>query len=181
MLLFTFPFGSAPSELILINGNFIHSLVIVVVQLLSYIRLFVTPWISACQAPLSSVISQSLLKFMSIELVVLYNQLMLCHPLFLWLPIFLSIRVYSSELTLHIRWPKHWCFSISPSNEYSGLISFRVTGLISLLPKGLSRAFSRTTIQKHQFFGTQPFLWSNSHIQQNYQKKHSFDYMDLGR
>ena len=102
MLLFTFPFGSAPSEVILINGNFIHSLVIVVVQLLSYIRLFVTPWISACQAPLSSIISQSLLKFMSIELVVLFNDLMLCCPLLPLLSILPSIRVFSKELALRI-------------------------------------------------------------------------------
>ena len=72
---------------------------------------------------------------------------------------------FSNELALHIRWPKYWSFnfSISPSNEYSGLISFRIDCLI-LLSKGLSRVFSNTTVQKHQFFGAQPSLWSNSHI-----------------
>ena len=72
----------------------------------------------------------------------------------------------SFPVTLHIRWPKYWSFSfsISPSNEYSGLISFRLTGLISLLSKGLSRVFSNITVWRHQFFGIQPSLWTNSHI-----------------
>ena len=74
--------------------------------------------------------------------------------------------IFSNELAVCFRWPKYWnlSFNISPSNELSGLISFRVDWLISLLSKGLSRVFSSTTIQKHQFFGTQPSLWSNSHI-----------------
>ena len=95
------------------------------------------------------------------------NHLILCHPLLLLPSIFPSIRVFSNELALSTRWPKNWSFSfsISPSNEYSALISFELTGLISLLSKRLSRVFSSTTIQKHQFFGTQPSLWSNSHIQ----------------
>ena len=95
---------------------------------LSRIRLFVTPWIVAHQAPLSSTISQSLLKFMSIELVMQFNHLILCHPLLLLPPIFPSIRVFSNELALCIKYPKYWCFSFSiyPSNEYSGLISFRI-------------------------------------------------------
>ena len=90
---------------------------------------FVTPWIAAwCQAPLPSIISQSLFKFMSIESVMLSNHLILCHPLFLLPSIFPSIRVFSDESALCIRWPKYWCFSlnISPFNEYSGLISFRI-------------------------------------------------------
>ena len=87
-----------------LNLKNILMITVVVVQLLSHDQLFATPWTAACQAPLFFTISQSLLKLMSIELVVLYNQLMLCHPLFLWLPIFLSFRVYSSELALHIRW-----------------------------------------------------------------------------
>ena len=76
------------------------------------------------------------------------------------------IRVFSNESALFIRWPKDWSFSfsISPSNEYSGLISFKIYVLISLQSKGLSRVFSSTTVQKHQFFGTQLSLWSNSHI-----------------
>jgi len=97
------------------------------VQLLSRVQLFVTPWTAACGASLSITISQSLLKFMSIELVLPSNYLILCSPL---LPpsIFPSIRVFSNESVLHIRWPKYWSlsFSISPFNEYSGLISFRI-------------------------------------------------------
>ena len=125
-----------------------------------------TPWTAARQAPLFSTVSQSLLKFMSIELVMLSNDLILCYPLLLLPSIFPSIRVFSNELALHIRWPKYWSFSfsISPSSEYSGLISFRIVGLIFLLSKGLSRVFPNTTVRKHQFFGTQPSLWSNSHI-----------------
>ena len=77
--------------------------------------------------------------------------------------IFPSIRVFSNELAFHIRWPSYWSFSISPSNEYSGWFPLGLTGLI-LPSKGLSRVFSSTTVQKHQFFGTKPSLWSNSHI-----------------
>ena len=101
---------------------------VVVVQLLSRIQLFASPWTTACQAPLSTAISWSLLSFMSIESVMLSNHLTLCH-LLLFLPsIFASIRVFSSELALHIKWPEYWSFSfsISPSNEYSGLIPFRI-------------------------------------------------------
>ena len=90
----------------------------------------------------------------------------LCHPLLFLPSIFPSIRVFSNESTLCIKWPKYWSFSfsISPSNEYSGLISFRINWFDLLVSKGLSRIFSNTTLQKHQFFGTQPSLWSNSHI-----------------
>ena len=93
------------------------------------------------------------------------NHLILCHPLLLLPSIFLSIRVFSNESALRIRWPKHWSFSfrISPSNEYSGLISFRLAGQISLQSKGLSRVFSNTTVQKHQFFSVQLSLQSNLH------------------
>ena len=87
------------------------------------------PWTTACQASLSFTISQSLLKFMSIESVMLSNHLILCHhPLFLLPSIFPSSRVFSNELVVRIRWPKYWSFSFSfnPSNEYSGLISFRI-------------------------------------------------------
>ena len=87
----------------------------------------------------------------------------LCRPLLLP-SIFPSIRVFSNESVLCIRWPKYWSFSISSSNEYSGL-TLGLTGLISLQSKGLSRVFSNTTVQKHQFLGAQPSLWSNSHIQ----------------
>ena len=127
------------------------------VQSFSCVRLFATPWTAARQASLSITSSRSLLKLMSIESVMPSNHLILCCPL-LFLPlIFPSIRVFSNELVLHIRWPKYWSFSfsISPSNEHSGLISFRLTGWISLQSKGLSRVFSNTAVQKHQFFGIQ--------------------------
>ena len=100
------------------------------VQSLSHVRLFATPWTAGCQASLSITNPQSLLKLMSIESVMPSNHLILCHPL---LPpsIFHSIRVFSNESVLHIKWPKYWSFSfsISPSNEYSGLISFRIDWL----------------------------------------------------
>ena len=105
---------------------------------------------------LSNTNSQSLLKLMSIEPVMPSNHLILHHPLLLP-SIFPSIRVFSNESVLRIRWPKYWSFSfnISLSNEYSGLISFGWTGWISLQSKGLLRVFSNITVQKHQFFGAQ--------------------------
>ena len=101
---------------------------IVVVQSLSHARLFATPWTAAHQVPLSFTISRSLLKLMSIEMVMPSTRLVLCRPLLIQLSIFPSIRVFSNESTLHIRWPKYWSFSFSsnPSNEYSGMISFRI-------------------------------------------------------
>ena len=98
------------------------------VQSLSCVRLFVNPWTAARQASLSIINSQSLLKLMSIELVMPSNHLILCHPLLLLPLIFLNIRVFSNESALHIRWPKYWSFSfnISFSNEYSGQIFFRM-------------------------------------------------------
>ena len=98
----------------------------VVVQSLSRGQLFATPWTAARQASLSFTISQSLLKLTSIESVMPSNGLILCCPLTLLPSIFPSIRVFSKESALHNRWPKYWSFSISPSNEYSGLISFRI-------------------------------------------------------
>ena len=108
------------------------------VQLLSHVRLFVTPWTAACQASLSITNSQSLLKLMSIESVMPSNHLILCRPLLLPPSIFPSIRVFSNELVLCIRWPKYWSFSfnISPSNEYLGLISFRMDWLYLLAVQG---------------------------------------------
>ena len=125
-----------------------------------------TPWTAACYASLFITNSWSLLKLMAIELVMPSSYLILCHPLLLLPLIFFSIRFFSSESVLHIRWPKYWSlsFSISPSNEYSELISYRMTGWISLQSKGLSRVFSNTTVQKHQFISAQLSLWSNSHI-----------------
>ena len=125
--------------------------------------LFVTLWTAARQASLSFIISWSLLKLISIELVIPSNHLILCHPLLLP-SISPSIRVFSNELPLHIRWPEYcsFSFSISPSNKCSGLISFRID--CSFVSRGLSRVFSKTTVQKYQFFGVQSSLWSNSHI-----------------
>ena len=127
------------------------------VQLLSHVQLFAIPWTAACQASKSITNSWSLLKLMSIELVMPSNHLILCRPLLLPLSISPSIRVFSNELALRIRWPKYWSFSfsISPSNEHSGLISFRMDWLDLLACQGTSRVFSNTTVQKHQFFGAQ--------------------------
>ena len=136
------------------------------VQSLSYVQVFVTPWTVAPQASLSIINSRSLLKLMSIESVMLSNYLILCHPLLLPPSIFPSIRVFSNESALLMRWPKYWSFSfnISPSNEHPGLISFRMDWLDPLQSKGLSRVVYNTKVQKHQFFGTQLSLQSNSHI-----------------
>ena len=110
-----------------------------VVQLLSLVRLSVTPWTAARQAPLSIVNSRSLLKLMSIESVMPSNHLILCRPLLLLPTVFSSIRIFSSELIFQSKWPKYWSFgfSISPSSEYSELISFRMDCCISLRSKGL--------------------------------------------
>ena len=106
------------------------------VQLLSYVLLFATPWTAACQASLSITNFWSLPKLMSIELVMPSNHLILCHPLLLLPLIFPQIRVFSNESVLHIRWPKYWSFSISPFNEYSGAISFRMDWLDLLAVQG---------------------------------------------
>ena len=112
----------------LISASNKSNLKVVVIQSLSCVQLFATPQSAACQASLSFTISQSWLRFMFTELVMLSNHLILCHPLLLLPSIFLSIRVFSSELALHIRWPKYqsFSFSISPSSEYAGLTSFRI-------------------------------------------------------
>ena len=135
-------------------------------QSLSRVRLFATPWTAACQASLSFTNSQSLLKLTSIVSVMPSSHLILCCLLLPWPSILPSIRAFSNESILHMRWPKYWSFSfsISPSNEHPGLVSFRMDGWISLQSKGLSRVFSSTTVQKHQFFGAQLSSPSNSHI-----------------
>ena len=150
---------------------------LVVVQSLSHVHLFVTPWTAECQASLSFIISQSLLRLMSVESVMPSNHLILCHSLLLP-SVFPSIRVFSSESALHNRWPKYWSFSfsISPSSEYSALISFRNDSLQS---KELSKLFSNAPVWKHQLFGAQPSLWSDSHIRTWLLKNHSFDSMDF--
>ena len=126
----------------------------VVVQSPSHVHLFVTPWTAAPQASLSFTTSWSLFRFMSIELVMLPNNLILCHFL-LFLSVFPSIRVFSNESALYIRWPKYWhfSFSISPSNEYSGLISFRIDWFDLLAVQGtlknLFRHNSKASILQH--------------------------------
>ena len=144
-----------------IHIHTVHSIPdFVVVQSLNCVRLFVTP----CQASLSFTISWSSLKFMSIESMVPSNHLILCHPLLLP-SIFPSNRVFSNELALSIRWPNYWSFSFTsvlPMN-IQDWFPLGLTGLITLLSKGLSRVFSNTTVQNHQLFSAQLSLWSNSH------------------
>ena len=141
------------------------------VRLLICVQLFATPWTAALQASLSITNSWSLLKLISIDSVMPSNHLILCHPLLLMLSIFPSIKVISNESVLCIRWPKYWSFSLIPSNEYSGLISFMIDCFNSLLLKRLSRVFSSTTVQKHQFFGIQLFYGPTLTSTHDYWKK----------
>ena len=134
------------------------------VRSLSCAHLFVTPWTAARQASLSFTISQGLLKFMSVESVMVCNYFILCCSLLVSTSIFPSVRVFSSESVLHIMWPKYWSinFSISPSNEYSGLISFRTHWfyhLAATLKSVLQHRNSKASILQYS-----AFLWSNSHI-----------------
>ena len=130
------------------------------IQSLSHVWLFATPWTAACQASLSITNSPSVPKLMSIESVMPSNHLILCHPLLLLPSIFPNIRVFSNESALRIRRPKDWSFSfnISPTMNTKDWSPLGWTGWISSQSKGLSRVFSNTTVQKHQFFGTQPSL-----------------------
>ena len=120
-------------------------------QMHSRVQLFATPWTATHQASLSITHSRSLLKLMSIQSVMPSSHLILCCPLLLLPSIIFSIRVFSSELVLCIRWTTHWSFSfsISHSNEHPGLISFRMHCFDLLVSKGLSRVFSNTAVQKH--------------------------------
>ena len=132
-------------------------------QSLSHVRLFATPWITAHQASLSITSSQSSLKLMSIESVMPSSHLILCRPLLLPSSIFPSIRVFSNESVLHIRWPKHWSFSFStsPSSEYSGLISFRMDWLDLFAVQGTlknllqHRSSKASILQSSAFFTVQ--------------------------
>ena len=146
------------------------------VQSLSRVRLFVTPWIAARQASLSITNSWSSLKLTYIESVMPSSHLILCRPLLLP-PIPPSIRVFSSESILHMRWPKYWSFSFSilPSKEHQDCSSLEWTGWIFLQCKGLSRVFSNTTVQKHQFFGAQLSSQSTLTSIYDYWKNHSLD------
>ena len=148
------------------------------VQSLSHVRLFATPWIAACQASLSITNSWSSLRFMSIESVMPSSHLILCCPLLLPPSIFPSIRIFSNELVLHIKWPKYWpfSFSISPSNEYSGLISFRMDWLDLLAVQGTLKSLlqhntSKTINSLGLTFLYSPILTSIH----DYWKNHSFD------
>ena len=145
------------------------------VQSLSHVQLFVTPWTAACQASLSITNSQSLLKLLSIELVMPSNHLILCHPLFLLPSIFPSIRVFSNESPLRIRWPKDWSFSfnIGPSNEYSGLISFRMDWLDLLAVQGTLKSLLQNHRSKASILRCSAFFimqFSRSYISVDHNK-----------
>ena len=129
--------------------------------------MFATRWTVACQASLFFTIAQSLLKLMSIELMMPSKHLVLCHPLLLLLPsVFPSIRVFSKESALHIRWPKYWIFSISPSNEYSGF-PLLLTGLISLQSKGLSSLLQHHSLKASVLWCSAFFMVQMSHPYMN--------------
>ena len=134
-------------------------------QSLSLVQLFVKPWTAAHQVPLSITNTRSLLKLISIKSEMPSNHLIFCCPLLLLPSIFPSIRVFSNEKILCIRWPKYWSFTfiISPSNEYSEPISFRIDWLDLFAVQGTLKSFLHTTVQKHQFFGAQLSLWPNTH------------------
>ena len=144
-------------------------------QLLSCVRLFVTPWTAARQASLSFTMSRSLFRFMSVELVMPSNYFILCCPLLLS-SIFPSIRVFPNESALCIRWPKYWktsaSASILPMNTQGGF-PLGLTSLSSLLSKGLSGVFSSIMTQRHQFFSAQPSSWSSLTVLEEYVKKSS--------
>ena len=147
----------------LIRGGWTNNFQFSSFQSLSHVWFFATPWTAALQASQSFTVSWSLLKLMSIELVMPSTILSFVIPFSSCLQSFPA----SQESALHLGWPAYWSFSfsISPSNEeHSGLISFRTDWLDLLQSKGLSRVFSNTTVQKHQFFDAQPSLWSYSHI-----------------
>ena len=147
------------------------------VQSLSRIQLFVVPWTAACQASLSITNPRSLLKLMSIKLVMPSNYLIICHPLLLLPSIFPSIRVFSNESVLHIRWPRYWSFSfnICPSNEYSEMISFRIDWLDPCRPRD-SQESSPTPQFKSINFSVLSFLYSPTLTSiHDYWENHSFD------
>ena len=153
----------------------------VVVQLLSRVWLFATPWTAACQASLSITNSQSLLKLMSIESVIPSNHLILCRPLLLLPSIFPSFTVFSSESVLRIRWPKYWSFSFSnsPSNEYSGLISFRRDSLDLLEVQGTLESLLQHHSSKASILQCSALYSPTLTSIHDYWKNHSFDKMDL--
>ena len=142
-------------------GKVSPSQTFVVVQLFSHVWLFLTPWTAACQAPcLHSLLELAQTK--AIESVMPYSHLIICFLLSFLPSIFPSIRIFSNEWAFHIRWPQGASASVLQMN-IQGWFPLGLIGLISLQSKGLSRVFSNTTVQKHQFFSDQPSLWSNSH------------------
>ena len=148
------------------------------VQSFSCVQLFVTPWTAACQAYLSITNSQRVLKLMSIDSAMSSSHLILCHHLLLLLSIFLSIRVFSSESVLHIRWPKYWSFSfsISPSNEYWGLISFSIDWFGLLAVQGTLKSLLQHHISKAPISSALSFLYSPTLTSiHDYWKNHKFD------
>ena len=148
------------------------------VQLLSRVQLFATPWITARQASLSITDSWSLLKLMSIESVTPSSHLILCHPLLLLPPIPPSIRVFSNESTLHIRWPKYWSFSFSiiPSKEHPGLIAFRMDWLDLLAVQGTLRSLLQHQTSKASILWCSAFFTVElSHPYMTTEKNHSLD------
>ena len=136
---------------------------LIIVQSLCHVWLFVTPWTTACQAFLSFTVSQSLLKLLPTESVMPSSYLILCCPLLLLPSVFPKIRVFSNESALRIRWPKYWSFSISPSNEYSGLISFRINWFDLLAAQGTLKSLlqyhsSKASILQHSAIFMVQFL-----------------------
>ena len=164
------------------NQLWIYNLAIfvIVVKSLNRVQLFVTHSLT-CQAPLSFITSQSLFKFISIELVMLSNHLILCHPLLLLPSTFPSIRVFANESALHIWWPNYWSFSfsISPSSGYSGLISFRIDWFALLAIQGTLKNLLQHYNSKASILRHSAFFLANSHTHTWLPANHNFDYMDL--
>ena len=138
-------------------------------------------WTAAHQASLSITISQSLLELMSLESVMPSNHLILCGSLLLLSSIFPSIRIFSKKLALHIRWPTIKASASVLQMNIQNWFPLGLMGLISLQSKGLSRVFSNTTVQRDQFFSTQPSLWSSSRIHTWYWKNHSTNQTFVGK
>ena len=140
-----------------------------------------TPWTAAHQASLSFTVSRSLLRFKSVESVMLSNHLILCHPFLLWPSIFPSIKVFSNESTLCLRWPKYWSFSfsISPSNEYSGLISFRIDWFVLLAVQGTQESTPAPQFESIRSVASSPLYGPTLTSIHDYWKNYSFDYTNL--
>ena len=139
-----------------------------------------TPWTVACQTPLSSTVSLSLFRFMAFESMMLSNHFVLCFPLLILPLVFPSIRVFSNELALHIRWPKYWSFSfsINPSNEYSGLIFFRIDWLDLLAVQGTLKSLLQHHRLKASILQLSAFIITLTSVHDCW-KNHNFDCMDL--